>query len=330
MSATVAVQSKPLALEIHQLLRDLDPSRWRQELEAAVRERAHQLHASLLAALGDAPVGDPAVGNVAAGAPPVSTHLHEIVQLLEHIPSEELPADQLRQRWQLLRESLLQNYDALREALQRDQVHVPTVRPTNYTRSLTHALMATGCVVLAEVLTGSWIWLAPLIAGVLAWSMEAAREFNPAMRRLLLWIFKDIAHPHESHRVNSSTWFVSGLVVLSLAVEPMLCAVAVAVLGFADPAAGLVGRRFGRTKLVRQRSLEGSLAFVVVGALAALAVLSIWHADLTWGHRIAVAGGAALMGAIAELFSGGNLDDNFAVPLGAGFGGWLALLLLAG
>ncbi|HHH11716.1 MAG TPA: hypothetical protein ENK23_06555, partial [Sorangium sp.] len=60
MSASVALQSKPLALEIHQLLRDLDPSRWRLELEAVVRQRARQLHAAVratLAASGEGPAG---------------------------------------------------------------------------------------------------------------------------------------------------------------------------------------------------------------------------------------------------------------------------------
>lgn len=334
MSASAAVQSKPLALEVHQLLRELDPSRWRMELEAALRERASQLHTTLRTTLAQAQVGtvvadEPALDSL-RGSPQLSAHLHDIATLLEDIPSAELPGEQLRDRWQQLRSRLQQAYDALREALRDHQVHVPVVRPTNYTRSLVHVGLASSCVLLAEVLSEPLIWVLPLAAALMAWSMEAARHFHPGARKFLLWVFKDIAHPHERHRVNSSTWFTTGLALLALLLAPKLAAVAVAVLGFADPAAGLVGRRFGRTKLIKQRSLEGSSAFVVVGMLVGLAVLSLFHADMAWGSRLAVAFGAALCGAIAELFSSGNLDDNLAVPLGAGFGGWLVLLLLGG
>jgi dolichol kinase len=142
-----------------------------------------------------------------------------------------------------------------------------------------------------------------------------------------LWIFRSIAHPHERYRVNSSTWYGTALTILGFTFEPMLCSVAIAVLGIADPAAALIGRRFGRIKLVNSRTLEGSVTFFVVGTLAALAVLLVWHIDIGGNALVAVALGAALPAAVTELLSR-RVDDNLSVPLVAAAGGWLALQLV--
>ena len=58
-----------------------------------------------------------------------------------------------------------------------------------------------------------------------------------------------IAHPHERYVVNSATWYATSLTLLAVAFEPMAQSIGVIVLGLADPAAGIVGRRFGTRKL---------------------------------------------------------------------------------
>jgi dolichol kinase len=94
--------------------------------------------------------------------------------------------------------------------------------------------------------------------------------------------------------------------------QPTL-ALALVTIGLGDPAAGFVGRRYGRHILVNDRSLEGSLAYVVVAFLAGWAALAIWHPAL--GElAVASAAVAAVSGAVTELFCR-RVDDNFAVPV---------------
>jgi dolichol kinase len=81
----------------------------------------------------------------------------------------------------------------------------------------------------------------------------------------------------------------------------------------ADPAAGIVGRRLGRIRLRARRSLEGTLAFLAAGTLAALASLTVFHA-IPWPERLMVALVGAAAGALAELFTT-RLDDNLTIPL---------------
>jgi dolichol kinase len=189
-------------------------------------------------------------------------------------------------------------------------------RPTNVTRSLFH--LASGAVTLAllRLLPGrAWLVAASAAFVAAAWTMEAARRRSAAVNERLMRFFGPVAHPHERHRVNSSTWYVTALLALALLAPRRAAEIGVVVLAVADPVAGLVGRRFGRTRLRAERSLEGTLAFVAAGVLAALAWIAASHA-LPWSSAVALSVAAAAAGALAELAST-RLDDNFTIPIAA-------------
>jgi dolichol kinase len=84
-------------------------------------------------------------------------------------------------------------------------------------------------------------------------------------------------------------------------------------LAVGDPVAGLIGRRYGRVRLIGRRTLEGSLAFVLSAGFVCWLLLKIQYPTLRPAAFIALAGASA--GAIAELLSGTWLDDNLTVPL---------------
>lgn len=316
--SVLAAQSRDAALELHRLLRDMDPSRTGRRWDAeSLMARAGELAADFRALLSSEDTSGDAV----------ATHVDQLATMLSAAP--ELAGGSSRSAWSRYRKELLAAYEELGRALRGASVDVPSVRPTNYTRSIVHAGMAIVCVLLIEeVLTPTQRWVVPLIASISFWAMEAWRHTSDTGRRVLLWVFGPIAHPHERHRINSGTYFGTALAILGLCFAPMISAAAIMILGLADPAAGLAGRKWGRIKLINQRSLIGTVTFVVVGTLAALMVLTLWHADLTWGNRFAIAGLAALFGGLGELFSNRVIDDNLAVPVSAAAGGWIALQLL--
>ncbi|MFZ5476962.1 MAG: diacylglycerol/polyprenol kinase family protein [Myxococcota bacterium] len=198
-------------------------------------------------------------------------------------------------------------------------MHDPASRPANRARSLLH--VASGLFALAVIVTVPPSWL-PWIAGAMfvwAWTMEIGRRNSAAVNRLLMWVFGPVAHPHEARNVNSATWYSTALFGLALVATPLECALAVTVLGFGDPAAGLVGRRFGTIRLAAGRSLEGTLAFVVAGTLAAAAALTVCFPEIATGETWALAFGSAVAGALGELFTR-RVDDNLVIPLAAAAG----------
>jgi len=178
-------------------------------------------------------------------------------------------------------------------------------------------------VILAAVPSMLAVGIIALVFSLTCWGLEITRRRDSSWNDKLMAKLGKFAHPHEHIRVNSGTWYSTALVLLVLTNSYLVCTIAVAIIGFADPAAAIIGRRYGRIKLVHGRTLEGTLAFIAVGGLVAFLCVLIGFPNLAVGTALLLAFGAAVAGSMAELFSL-RIDDNFSVPLSAG----LAVLLL--
>ena len=152
-----------------------------------------------------------------------------------------------------------------------------------------------------------------LILGLLlavAVVVDIARLRDPQLNALFFRAFPSLASPREAVGIASSTWFLLG-VFLTWAFFPARVAVpGILVLALADPAAGTVGRLWGKHRLGKG-TVAGSSAFLLV----AFAVLT--------AHLGPAAGlASALVVAAVEAVSW-RLDDNLTVPVVASFSGWL-------
>lgn len=295
------LEDRDLALQLHRVLSEIDPARWRDEMAQKLKPRLQELQRRF-------------------------AQRSSTVKLAVALESE-LPARDTRRQWLQFKQRLQPAYMELAERLSAASIHVPSLRPTNYARNAFHITSAVVAVVLIE-----WLqWPAALMTIALgwatfAWSCELARRRSPRVNALLMKVFSKVAHPHETKRVNSATWYATALVLLAATQSTVLCVAGVAVLGVGDPVAALVGRRFGRIKLLHGRSLEGTLAFALSATLATFAAFAVFHPGLGLGFALLAAGAAATSGAVAELVSL-RVDDNFSIPLSAAFGVWLVAAL---
>lgn len=187
-------------------------------------------------------------------------------------------------------------------------------RPLNLTRIGFHVIWGGFALALIRLLPSrtELLWTGGTFIAC-AWACELARHLNPNINKVVMRAFGPVAHPSEWHRVNSATWYSTALFILA-ALAPLRAAeIGVLVLAVADPAAGAIGRRFGQVSVGHKKSLEGSVAFFVIGAIASLVWLSVFY-DLSRDRALTIALGAPLAGALAELRAG-KLDDNLVVPL---------------
>lgn len=139
-----------------------------------------------------------------------------------------------------------------------------------------------------------------LLAGALA--IDLARLRVPALNRLFFRTFPALASPREADSPASSTWYLLG-VLLTYALFPSQAVPAVLVLGLADPAASIIGRRWGRVRLGKG-TLEGGAAFLAVASI----VLAVTADGTLWPLIV------ALLVTVVELLPI-PLDDNLTVPL---------------
>ncbi len=315
MDHALLTTSQSLANDLRSLLEEIDPARWRDDLEAAARQRANAIMERLQGIPGDAGT---------TGEVQLVERLGQLRSVLDRaldgLPSREsitTQAQSARAAWATFQRDVQPAYEALAASLRSMTVTAPApLRPTNYHRNAFHISSGLCVVALSEFLPSRlWLILPPLAFAIFAWGSEVSRRIWPQINNGLMRLFGPVAHAHERHRINSATWFVTAVLILGLAFPRYGAATGVAVLALADPAAALIGRRFGRTKLHANRSLQGTLAFFVVGAVAAFAVLALRH-PASLGAMAVTALATAFAGAVAELYTD-RLDDNFTIPLAA-------------
>lgn len=310
----LANETRSLALELHRVVRDMDPARLRERQVAAMRGRLDELEAKLHAYLEARRDHRPAVRE----------HFHAVAEQLAERTAHAEPADQAMGA---LRARLEPAYESLALTLKREAIHVPSLRPTNYARNVLHVFMA--CFAFT-VLSLAWQWRFYVVVPffIAAVGMEVSRRYSERANGLLMKLFHPVAHPHEVHRVNSASWYTLALLGLAIAGQMQAAAVGVIVLGLGDPAAALIGRRFGRHPLMHGRSLEGTLAFIAAGGLAAAAALYLAWPGLGLGLIAAMAAAGALAGALVELYSV-KVDDNLTIPWAAAGASAIVAMLLA-
>lgn len=106
-------------------------------------------------------------------------------------------------------------------------------------------------------------------------------------------------------------------ILLTILSFPQVIAVAsIYTLAFADPLSAIIGIRFGKHKIKKGKSLEGSIAFLVAAFLSiALAFYTAGFSGISiWVMAFIV----AVFAAIFELFPI-KLDDNLTIPLFTAF-----------
>lgn len=144
--------------------------------------------------------------------------------------------------------------------------------------------------------------------GLLA--LDLARLRAGALNRLFFKAFGLLASPREAAGVASSTWYTLGALIAYAMYPRELAVAAILVLGLADPAAGVVGRIWGRRTLGKGTVL-GTTTFWVVGTLVLTPFVG-------WPLALLAAGVAA----VAEILPG-LVDDNLVIPVITGAVLWL-------
>jgi len=314
-TATLETSSELLAL-----LRKIDPAAFRDEIEEEARAQLERIVARLRS-LREVSQDD---RNGGAQSDSLGQRISQLLHALER--AQQLETASARAYWAALQREVHPAYESLAAWLRTAHAAAPSLRPTNYYRNLFHIASAmTALLVIAIAPSQGYIIAAAAAFCGTFWSLEIARRFRPALNDRLMAMFGKVAHIHERYRVNSSTWYMTALLLLAVFATPAVAALGVVVLGIGDPMAALIGRRFGRTMLRAGRSLEGSLGFFAAASIGALAVASAMLPG-PFFVRAVVAVVAGLAGAVTEIFST-KLDDNLTIPLAvaASVGALLAL-----
>jgi dolichol kinase len=327
MGPALVIETKTFAIELYSLLKELDPVRWREEKKQSIKSKVLKLENEVNRLYSELHEFHSKVQKH-RHSHAISERLHNLRELLSELKNSYFEDRPHKEYFHNLRKRIEIGYQDLAITLENYSVKLPRIRPTNYARYAFHITSAIVVLLVIE-LVPSPVYLLGLSSFFCLsfWFMEYLRVQNGKAREKLENFFQPVSHPYEHQKINSSSWYTTSLVLLSLTQSITLCAIAVSVLGLSDPAAAAIGRKFGSIKLPGGRTLEGSLTFLAVGTISVFLLLNLLHPIGSPLQMLLIAACSGLFGAIGELL-GSLLDDNFTIPLCSALGAFLAISFL--
>lgn len=157
----------------------------------------------------------------------------------------------------------------------------------------------------------SWVLL--LSASLFIIPLDILRQKRPALNKVTMKIFGPVMRRHESHTISGLTYLFLGGIFLLLFFDKHIVTLTLLFLAFGDPLASFFGIRYGKDKILGNKTLQGTL-----GAFAVCMVVSgiyYYFNNLMTERLLIVAPISGLIGALAELLPIGKLDDNFTFPV---------------
>jgi dolichol kinase len=147
-----------------------------------------------------------------------------------------------------------------------------------------------------------------LAAAVVFLALDVLRLNVPRIGEFFYRVFGEMVRKHESSALTGATSMVISGLLAVYCFEKNVAVAAMLFLTLGDSMAGLIGTRYGRTR-VFGKTLEGSLACFAVCLLVVTVVPGI---------PLAAGVAGAFIATLVELLPI-PLDDNFRIPLSAGF-----------
>lgn len=152
-----------------------------------------------------------------------------------------------------------------------------------------------------------------IIISIVLISSDVLRLYSRRFNRVAIWIFKRIIRDSEAHRISGMTYMMTGVTLIVALYPKNVVFLTLLCFAIADPLASEVGIRFGKDKLIGNKSLQGSLAAFV--ACFIISFVFFQSLKLIPERAFLACLLTGLSGAISELVPIGKLDDNFTFPV---------------
>jgi len=153
-------------------------------------------------------------------------------------------------------------------------------------------------------------WQRALLALViLSLAIEVVRLHNPRIPNVFRHFFGELLRNHEEVSLLGSTYLLIAMLLTLHLFEKPVAFLALGFLILGDTVAAIVGKWIGKVRLLGGKTLEGSAACLLV-----CFGLTFFMPDIPW--YVGLVG--ALTATVFELLPI-PLDDNFRIPLSAGF-----------
>lgn len=162
-----------------------------------------------------------------------------------------------------------------------------------------------------------WGFVALALAGI-GFFMDFLRLNNKGINQFALKVLGPIMRKNEADSFSGLPFYALGVALTILLYNEKIALLSIYFLVIADPISSLVGVNFGKEKILPNKSLQGTIA----GFFACYLITLYYTSDLNAStfNLLGFAILAGIVGALSELTSAFNIDDNLTIPVLSGAG----------
>lgn len=142
--------------------------------------------------------------------------------------------------------------------------------------------------------------------------LEILRFFIFRFNERLFISFRYILKEKEKKTLLSTTWFLLSVFLTVILFSKDIAIAAILFLIFSDASADIIGSKFGHIRILKTRTLEGSLAFFITCLIIGI-IINFTKINLGFSVFI----GGALAATVIELLPL-PIEDNFTIALFSG------------
>jgi len=143
-----------------------------------------------------------------------------------------------------------------------------------------------------------------------------------------LWKYK---RPEEKNRLGGEVFFLIGAIISLALFDIRIAIAAILMTTFGDFAAAIIGKRFGKIWITKNKALEGILAELIVNLIIGIVIIKgvLWQLapvpqETIWPIIVVMAITATFVETVVT-----KLDDNLLIPVFSGFNGQLIIIIAA-
>ncbi len=163
-------------------------------------------------------------------------------------------------------------------------------------------------------------------AACIVYIVEQIRINYPEYAATFKIVNKYLLRAEEQLKESAGMPFVMGLLLTLLSFPKVVALCAIFTLAIADPMSAIIGIRFGKNKIFKRKSIEGSAAFFVSTFCILVFVFSTLY-----GNDLFI---VCILGFIVSSIMTGlelipiRVDDNLTIPIATGLITWLVVTIL--
>lgn len=160
----------------------------------------------------------------------------------------------------------------------------------------------------------AWVTLGFAVAG---FGFDIGRMYSEGLNNFVLKVMGPFMRSSERNGLSGLPFYALGVSLAMHLFQKEIALLSVFFLVFSDPISSFFGIIYGKDKIMPNKSLQGAIACFFTCYLITL-FYGIVHGDasqLLWFSIL-----AGVIGAVSEMLSAFNIDDNLTIPVVSGLG----------